>query len=269
MPEALLDDLEWLLLLSFPNGGSTAIARTLLTAAGTIALTPNAEGQWLVPAMSAPRARWDSNTPLDYNDIRARWMEAARHAAVTAGPVRGSQLVIEKSPPNMCRYHAIVSMLQGMKSHVVVMTRDPFATCASWHSSYTPEVVERDWGWPGERPTGEAGYFRALGEIWLKRAEYLDAAREDAVDWIRYEDISDRPSDVISALAHRIPRLRSVKPDAPIKVKDYPVQKLRNMNREQISELSDQHVESISVALKQKPELVARFGYDVRLSRET
>lgn len=263
MPEALLDDFEWLLLLSFPNGGSTAMARILLTAAGTIALTPNAEGQWLVPAMSAPRARWDPNNSLDYDDIRTRWMEAARRTAATVERNPTPYLVIEKSPPNMCRYRNIISMLQGKTTYVVVMTRDPFATCASWHLRYGPEILERDWGWPAEHPIGEAEYFRALAEIWLKRAEYLDTAREDAIDWIRYEDLSDRPHDVISAVARRVPRLRSMNPDANIEVKNYPVQRLRNMNQEQISTLSAKHLEAIAVGLERKPELVARLGYDI------
>jgi hypothetical protein len=250
-----------MLILAFPNGGSTALAQMLLTAVGTVALNPRAEGQWLVPAMSAPRVRWDPESSLDYADIRTRWINAVRQAE---RPVSFKEpvLVIEKSPPNMCRYSKIVSMLAGMKTYTVVMTRDPYATCASWHVRYGPEQVERDWGWPGPRPADEDAYFRALGDIWIKRAKYLDAARANAVHWIRYEDFSERPSVVVGDLARKIPCLRTVNSTADIAVKDYPRQKVRNMNNNQISILTQRQRTAISSALNQNSELVARFGYD-------
>lgn len=263
MPVDTSSDIEWLIILTFPNGGSTAIANLLLTAAGTIALNPRVEGQWLVPAMSAPHSRWDPLSILDYDDIRTQWIEAVRHATANSGTNEGAPLVIEKSPPNMCRYRAIVSMLTGMKTDIVVLTRDPYATCASWHLRGGAEQVARNWGWPGRPPTNEDEYFRALGEIWMTRASYLATARADAIHWIRYEDFSDRPSYVISDLAHRIPRLRTANPNATLLVKDYPPQKIRNMNIDQISALNKIQKTAISSALLQNSELVARFGYDV------
>jgi hypothetical protein len=256
-----LDNIEWLLILSFPNGGSTAVAKLLLTAPGTISLNPRVEGQWLVPEMSAPLARWDPRTPLDHDVIRSRWIAAARLAASTVGPLAVPPLVIEKSPPNMCRYKAILALLKGRKTYLAVLTRDPFATCASWHRRHGLEGVERDWGWAGARPTGEAMYFRALGEIWLQRAQYLDAARAGAVRWIRYEDFAARPSAIAQDLARDIPPLRGVDPDAIIAVKDYPPQKIHDMNAEQISGLNTRQLEAIASALEPHRALVERFGY--------
>jgi hypothetical protein len=43
MAEQGTDDFEWLLVLAFPNGGSTALAKLLLSAEGTIALNPRVE----------------------------------------------------------------------------------------------------------------------------------------------------------------------------------------------------------------------------------
>lgn len=253
-------DIEWMLILTFPNGGSTALAKLLLTAVGTVALTPRAEGQWLIPAMSAPRLRWDPANNLNYTAIRDRWIGAVKQVKQRISN-REPCLVIEKSPPNMCRYRQIVSMLAGMKTYIVIMTRDPYATCASWHSRYGLELVERDWGWPGPRPANEEAYFRALGEIWLNRAEYLEMARANAVHWMSYEDFSDRPSSVIRDLGGKIPQLRTVNPSANIAVKDYRGQKIRNMNSEQISILTERQREAISSALIQRPELVKRLGY--------
>lgn len=257
------EDIEWLIVLAFPNGGSTAIAKLLTTAEGTVALHPQAEGQWLVPAMSAPHVRWDPNADLDYADIRTRWIEGVWRNWAGVDAYDGPPLVIEKSPPNMCRYRAIISMLSGMKTDIVVMTRDPYATCASWHARYGREGIDRDWGWPGQSPTDEESYFRALGKIWIERAKYLSAARADAKCLIRYEEFSDEPSVTIDLLAKKIPRLRSANPNAKIRVKDYPYQKIRNMNLDQISLLTENQMKVISSALAESPELVAGFGYDV------
>lgn len=256
------EDVEWVIILAFPNGGSTALAKLLLTAEGTIALNDRAEGQWLVPEMSAPRVRWDGTAALDWGAIRARWLKAVddslRDTEVTDLP----PLVIEKSPPNMCRYRAIVSMLKGMKTDVVVMSRDPYATCASWYQ-YGFERIARDWGWPGEPPGDEMACFRALGRIWLQRARYLRAARDDGKVWLRYEDFADRTADAIRELAIEIPRLGTVDAASDILVKHYPAQKVRNMNANQIAGLSPDQIAAIARGLADDPELVSHFGYDV------
>jgi hypothetical protein len=254
---------EWLLLLAFPNGGSTALAKLLLTADGTAALTSNAEGQWLVPAMCEPRARWDPEKAIDYDFVRACWVSAARQAVRPSATHQNSLLIIEKSPPNMCRYKALVEMLSCMKTNIVVMTRDPYATCASWHIRHGPEQVERDWGWVGQRPADEGAYFEALADIWIRRAQHLDAARGDAAHWIRYEDVSEHLSLVVKPLARTMPQLRTMDLDAEIIVKGYPPQRVYNMNAGHISILTAKQKSAISTALGRHSELVARFGYDV------
>jgi hypothetical protein len=257
-------DLEWLLMLTFPNGGSTALAKLLLSAPGTIALNPRIEGQWLDSAMSAPGARWDPATPLDYNAIRDRWIEAANQAAADVSLHDNTPLVVEKSPPNMCRYRAILGMLAGMKTHVVVLTRDPFATCASWHVRVDAERIASNWGWVGEPPTDDASYFRALGRIWLRRARYLQLARPEAIHWMRYEDVADHPAEALAALGTRIPRLAAADEGALLAVKDYPLQPLRNMNRDQLAILMPPQIDAIASALAEAPALMAQFGYAMR-----
>jgi hypothetical protein len=262
-PEGPPTHLEWLLIFAFPNGGSTAIAKLLLTAEGTMALNEQIEGQWLVPAMSQPRIRWNPESTLDLDDIRSRWLMAARDRVERLSVDTQRPLIIEKSPPNMCRYEKIVSMLAGMKTYSVVMSRDPYATCASWHVRVGFENIDRNWGWPADRPSDERSYFKALGNIWLQRAGYLSRIRAQAVHWMRYEDFAAQPSNVVSKLADKIPLLRNVNSEASISVKDYPSQKVRNMNDEQVSALSQSQRKSIYSALADNPELVEYFGYEL------
>ena len=225
---------EWLFLLVFPNGGSTALANVLLSAKGTLALYGRAEGQWLSPAMSAPRARWDPDAVIDYAEVRARWMRVVRQSRLLDDPNGAPPLVIEKSPPNMCRYRALRSMLGDMKTDIAVMTRDPYATCASW-AQYGAERIDREWGWPGAPPNDDRSYHQALARIWIERARRLAAARDDAVMWLRYEDFAERPRALVNDFARLIPRLAAADPDGDIAVKAYPPQRVRNMNGEQIA----------------------------------
>jgi hypothetical protein len=214
--------------------------------------------------MSAPGGRWDPGTPLDYAAIRDRWIVAATKAAADACPLDHAPLVIEKSPPNMCRYRAILAMLSGMKTQIVVLTRDPFATCASWHVRVGAKRIATNWGWVNEAPTDDASYFRALGQIWLRRARYLQDARAQATHWMRYEDVADHPAHALAALATRIPRLAASDQGALLAVKDYPPQPLRNMNRDQIAILTPRQIDAIASALAEDPALMAQFGYDMR-----
>lgn len=260
--ERPLNGVEWLIILAFPQGGSTAFAKLLRTADGAMALHPRAEGQWRVPSMSAPRVRWDPAASLDYDAILARWLGLVAEHERAAGSAGVAPLVIEKSPPNMCRYRAILSMLRGMKTDLVVMARDPFATCASWHR-YGRERIERDWGWPGAPPADDDAFCRALAEIWIERATYLDAARADATCCIRYEDLADQPVLTMERLARAIPRLRSVDPTLEISVKANPMQKVRNMNRDIVATLTPRQTAAISAVLRRHPDLVARFGYSL------
>ncbi len=249
--------LSWALMLTMPNGGSTAVARMLLTAPGTIALQDKAEGQWLVPEMSAPGVRWDPSSAMDYGEIRSIWMAAALQAA------SGPSLVIEKSPPNLCRWAALADMLSDMPVHILVLTRDPFAICASWNSRVGAERIGTNWGWPGPAPETEDEFFRSLGRIWLLRARHLSAARERSLHWMRYEDVAVDPAATIAALGAKLPVLLGADPGRVMKVKDYPPQTIRNMNAEQIATLTPRQLAIIAEGLAEDPALVTGFGYRV------
>jgi hypothetical protein len=256
-------ELSWFILLTFPNGGSTPIAKLLLTARNTVALTPTAEGQWLSPEMSAPGGRWNPDAVLDYADIRSRWMKAVKKARAKIEQKKGHVLVIEKSPPNMCRYKDILAMLTGMPVYVAVMTRDPYATCASWHFRYGRDDIGRNWGWPSHEPTDDDSYFEALAETWLVRARYLESARSTAIAWFKYEDFARAPGEIVSLLSSSVPELALADPHAAVVVKDYPAQTIRDMNQEKLSQLTSGQTAAITRRLARDADLVSRLGYHV------
>ena len=102
---AEMSSVSWIFILCFPNGGSTALAQVLLTAKATAALSPRAEGQWLIPEMCAQKRRWDPAHFLDYDRIREIWRSKALKDRSADQP---RITIIEKSPPIMVRYKALV-----------------------------------------------------------------------------------------------------------------------------------------------------------------
>jgi hypothetical protein len=98
-----------LLVLNFPNGGSTAFAKLLLTAPGTIRLHENAEGHWLLPTLCADKLRWDPELAFDPAEVRDVWTRTAWEQCQLVGIRSDEALVIEKSPHNMCRYRRLLS----------------------------------------------------------------------------------------------------------------------------------------------------------------
>jgi hypothetical protein len=259
MPEEERPSLTWLLLLPFPNGGSTAIAKVLLTAPGVGALNQRAEGQWLVPDLSEPRARWDPAHQVDLARAKAIWLDTLRREHP------GADVVVEKSPPNLCRYEQLIEALAPMPVEVVTFSRDPYATCASWHHRYGARRIERKWGLPeGTSVATEQGYFAALATIWVARAEMLRAARQAAFLHTSYEAFTAAPAEVVGAIAARVPAIAGADPHAAVQVKDRPAEPVRDMNAEQIATLAPPQIDALSGVFARHEDLLGSFGYAVR-----
>jgi hypothetical protein len=231
-------------------------------APGTVALQAEAEGQWLLPEMASAKARWSPDLQLAPARLRECWTEAARCAGKARLRRPGQVLVVEKSPPNMCRLDIILAALHGMPITVAVLTRDPYAVCASWHRRYGRAAMSQSMLQAAR--TGDQGYFAGLGALWLHRARMLAAARDRAVAWIAYEDLAREPERALAPLQEALPVLRGVQTDARLVVKDHAPQPLRDMNAEQIAALSPGQLAAITRGLAQDIALVESFGYRLR-----
>ena len=255
--------LSWLIVLTFPNGGSTAFARLLLSARGTVALHRNAEGQWLLPELSADSIRWNRSLPFDKSRLRTVWTAEAERAWQQSCPDASDPLVIEKSPPNMCRHAQIRDALAGMPTHLAVLTRDPYATCASWNRRYGRRGAPPGSTTPDDGTCDEVAHFETLGTLWLQRARMLLDALPSAITSIAYEDLTRDPQAALAPLVKALPVLRGVHYEAPLRVKDYAPQTLRNFNEVQRALLKEHHVAAISRALRRDRSLVEALGYGV------
>lgn len=252
-------DTEWLFILTLPNSGSTALARLLLTAPGTCALNENGEGQWLIPSLSASGHRWDAEFVPSMRKVRATWLQ---RAARNAGGNRC--LVIEKSPPNLCRIDAFLEAFKTMNARALVLLRNPYATCASWFARYRPaDLAEQT----GDRSLAvmddDSAYIDVIARVWIKRAEQLLRARAHAVLTLRYEDLTAHPDAAIEQLAALWPQLGGVDLKAPLDVKDHTPRVLRNMNDAQIAELTTAQLAQLTAIFSQHREILGEMGYDL------
>lgn len=254
------DQTEWLFLLTPPNSGSTALARLLQTAPGVVCLNQPAEGQWLVPELRRPLARWDPEHEMPYRKIRAVWLSRLKWLAP-----RGPVLVIEKTPSNLCRYQDFVQAFATMRPHVVTLIRDPYATISSWESRYPLDVMTSEWG-PAGVVVGDSDRerFAYLARVWLERARMLLAARDEAVVNLRYETLCEDLPGSLAMLAEAIPLLGAIDPSSTVEVKDYPSQPIKNMNDRQIDRLNDQQREAITGVLSQDTPTMQALGYSLR-----
>lgn len=253
------DGVHWLFVLTFPNGGSTALAKLLMSASASRELTPNAEGQWLIPSLSAKGRRWDSSHEVWQRKLRACWLNELD--LMESEPI----VVIEKSPPNLCRYNYLLSAFSEMKHSLITFTRDPYAVCASWHKRYGAEGIIRDW-YPGSglKINSEGDYVRFLGEIWLERARMILAARKDSVLDLNYETFTGDVNGQVDTLRSLIPELHDMSHDAHVKVKDYESQPIRNMNEEQIKLFSVEQIDLLSSVFSEHANVLEELGYAIR-----
>lgn len=252
------DSLEWLLMLTMPNSGSTSFGKILMTAKAAVSLTDRCEGEWLIPSMSNLRTRWDDDYEPSMTRVRARWLWRLRKSAGSP------RLVIEKSPPNMVRIDQLRAALHPMKTYTVILVRDPYAVCEGWHRRYGKEGLARTSMPKLAGVDNDLDYFRLLGEYWVHRGRYLANQRANALSVVRYEDLVTNPAAIIAELAAQIPLLSDVEPGASVAVKDYELQILRDMNEQQIAALSTDQIDAISSGLEQGMDTVTSLGYTLR-----
>ncbi|WP_147303805.1 sulfotransferase [Parvularcula marina] len=252
------EDVSWLLVATLPNSGSTAVSKLLQGSSRSLAVTPSGEGQWLLPAMSAPGKRWEPSRSVDYEQMRRVWLSRVPKGDA---PV----VVIDKSPSNLVRLAEVAHALSSMPVKLISVTRDPYATVASWAKRYPPARVIRDWrpSLKGQLGTDDA-FFEALGNIWGEWAAMLLKLRERADYSTSYETLVAAPADFVTAITGLYPELSDIDPSANVSVKDYEAQPLRNMNDEQIASLTPAQLGAVTKGLAPHEGIVRALGYELR-----
>lgn len=249
----------WIFIACLPNGGSTAIAKMLASGTKSTTLTPSGEGHWLVPHMCANGRRWDPNLAINWSLVRKVWLSCLIK-------FKAPFIVVEKSPPNLCRFDSLISTFEDMPHVSIVMARHPLAVCASWARRYRPETIIRSWhpelqGCGIE--TNDLLFHETLGQICGKRLEMLQEISKTATLCTTYEEVAVDPKAFLAQLCTQVPLLADVDPNTALKVKDYPDQKFLNLNDQDIARLTPNQRDAVVKGLASYGSAVAHFSYQL------
>jgi len=232
-------------LLNPPNSGSTAMAILLLTAPRAWSATPNAEGQFVPDVKEEMRHRpWDPAIDFDWKRIKQCWLNLQ--------PPHKT-LMIEKSPPNLLRVRSIMRVFEN--SVFVISNRDPYASISSIVHRYFHSDLEED----------RRNLMRQQANMWLFRSE----RQIDNITLLRgrsvittYETFCQFPNGLLNNLYSLCGDLE-IDISKKLGVKEYPPQRVMNMNDRQISWLTEEDIAVISEALSQNKQVVDFFGYRI------
>lgn len=245
---------------TLPNSGSTAFAKLVESSTNIRLLNSRGEGQWLVPAISSDGSRWDPNLQVDYNRVRAVWVERA----LSSGRLPAT--IFDKSPPNMVRMRKLAdTFARDFPVDLIVYTRDPLAVCASWLKRYSPTQIAGEWNVEAlaDENLAEEDILRLLGELCGSRMEMLESILDLASLHVSYEALTESSQSVIARTKAAIPALADVDTEADLRVKDYAPQRLRNMNAEQSALLSEDQQRHVRSGLMRYAKSIEKLGYEI------
>ena len=252
-------ELHWFFIATLPNSGSTAFAKMVASSPVSVSVNESAEGQWLLSSLSEDGKRWDADLPVNWRLVRRVWMSVIR------GKHNGPAVVLEKSPPNLCRFRALLDAFSDMETTSVRLTRDPYAICASWNKRYGPEQLHENWH-PELRDKVQSAdsYFRTLGDVCGKRMAMLADLEDVVTATFSYEEITAAPERAAERVIAVCPALQRVDGLVEVQVKNYARAGLRDMNEEQIALLDAQQIEWITEGLTPYAASLASLGYELR-----
>jgi len=240
---------HFLFLITPPYSGSTAIARLLNTSHRTAFLQKRGEGQWLVPGLSA-KGRWDPDMPVDYPSVKAVWLRAFQDLLPLT---QTTDVVIEKSPPNMVRIERLADQFRDCS--FIANHRDPYANCASI-------LYRRHEADSLGRPERLAA-LQKLTHTWLKKTRMLrDLVDRLGCPLLTYEAFCADPSTIMPLLSLPTGVADTIDPDAEVQVKDYAPQRISNQNERQIAHLTDEEIAAMSSILENERDLLGFFNYE-------
>ena len=246
----LRDEPRFLFIATPAYSGSTALAEILITATGTTFLHTKAEGQWLVPGL-CDKDRWNPDKVVNWSSVRSVWLHRLQHLQNQ----QSVELVIEKSPPHIVRFD---QLLQAFPNHIAVaFNRDPYANCSSiLYRNHDPSTKTAD-----ERLATVA----RLAANWLFRARWIKRWIDKfALPFFKYEDFCANPAGCLRPIQAQAPILDSIDARKEIKIKDYELQTLTNLNDAQIAKLLPAEIELISRTLRTDVPLLTFFRYELR-----
>ena len=254
MPKISGQEPHFLFIVTPPYSGSTALAAILQSSPHVASLQERAEGQWLIPELSAAD-RWKPNKYIDYESVRRVWLARAAQIKTEQKDVK---VIVEKSPPNMVRLGKLIERFASYS--LLANNRNPYANI----SSLSVRVGNAD-----QSESERLEQLSFLAKRWVERSELIQSLiSQYKMNLITYEQFCANPEILLAML--NLPKgiAETVVTDQEISIKGQELKPLVNYNQKQISLLSAKEIEVISDVLQNHQKLLTFFGYELQIQKK-
>jgi len=222
-----------LFILSPPASGSTLLWRIVQTSPEVAAFSR--EGKGLVKHILAGKDRWNPSKIIPWEKVKQVWYEAWDLKKT---------ILLEKSPPHLVRASQLEQNFP--ESYFIVSVRNPYAFC---------EGVSR-------RHSKNRGSFFNIAKFWIMCCRYQIRNIEELRNniFFSYEDLTNNPSYTSEKIIKFLPELSGMGLEQHFTVFEKSM-KIVNLNKKQISRLSDGDIYEINQVLKDYPDIMSFFNY--------
>ena len=231
---------QYLFILSPPFCGSTLLTEILSTSKN-VSCNNNIglkEGQHLPEThkLLFTNDRWDPKKQIDWNKIKSIWHKYWD---------KSREILLEKSPPNICRALEINRVFKN--SYYICLTRNPYAQIQSNIRRYQTDII-----------SATKKYITYL-KFQKNNIEML----ENTI-LITYEELTNNPSKTKDKLSNFLNQLNDIKVDTKFKAHNVlkkKEMKITNLNKQSISLLSKNQIDTINSLIKNEEDLIKYFNY--------
>ena len=233
---------QHLFILSPPFCGSTLLTEILSTSKN-LSCNNNIglkEGQHLPETHSLlfTQDRWDPNKKINWLIIKSIWNKYWD---------RSKDILLEKSPPNICRAEIINEVFNNSK--YICLIRNPYAQIQSNIRRYNTDISDAT-------------------EKYISYLKYQKNNLEKLSNTllISYEELADNPIKTKEKIISFIPQLSDINIDLKFKAHNMRMKKemgIINLNNDSISALNKNQIDSINSSLKKHQDLIEFFNYSL------
>ena len=231
---------HYLFILSPPFCGSTLLTEIISTSKN-VSCNNNIglrEGQHLPGAKEIlfNDDRWDPKKEIDWKRVKKIWHKYWD---------RSKDILLEKSPPNICRAQNIDKIFVGSK--YICLVRNPYAQIQSNIRRYNTDIK-----------IATNKYISYL------KFQKSNIEKLTGVLVLSYEELADNPIKAKEEITTFLPSLSDINTDLQFNAHNMHKKKkmaIKNLNKENISALSKGQIQIINSLLSKEKELINYFNY--------
>lgn len=228
-----MDDNKHLFILCPPASGSTLLWKIIQTSPKVSAFSR--EGKGLVKHILAGRDRWDPSKRIPWERVKRVWYEEWDLK---------KPILLEKSPPHLVRASQLEQSFPH--SYFIISVRNPYAFC---------EGLSR------RHPENRGSYYN-IAKFWIMCCKYQIRNIKELRNkvFFSYEDVTNNPSHTSEKIIEFLPDLDRISVEEQFAVFEKSM-KIENLNKKQISRLSDGDIYEINQVLEEHSEIMSFFHY--------